>query len=100
MGTICISAMTGCRSSRLHSRARERFQAEGSHEEIRFALFVSLCEIEQLKRTRRSEQSRMAFLREPESKHEPLFRAPLVVVGLIVLLVVAHLVRVLSPAAF
>src|SRR5215468_7041533 len=42
----------------------------------------------------------MAFLREPESKHEPLFRAPLVVIGLIALLVAAHLARVLSPADF
>src|SRR5215813_5196957 len=42
----------------------------------------------------------MAFLREPESKHEPFFRAPMVVIGLIGLLVAAHLVRVLSPADF
>jgi membrane associated rhomboid family serine protease len=42
----------------------------------------------------------MAFLREPESKHEPLFRAPLIVIGLIALIVAAHLVRVLSPADF
>jgi membrane associated rhomboid family serine protease len=42
----------------------------------------------------------MAFLREPESKHEPLFRAPLVVIGLIVVIVAAHLVRVFSPPTF
>ena len=42
----------------------------------------------------------MAFLREPVSKHEPLFRAPWVVIALIGLLVAAHLVRVLSPADF
>src|SRR5215831_10264114 len=42
----------------------------------------------------------MAFLREPDSKREPLFSAPLVVLVLIALLVAAHLVRVLSPANF
>src|SRR5689334_8599588 len=38
----------------------------------------------------------MAFLREP-SVREPILRAPLVVLGLIALIVAAHLVRVLAP---
>ena len=42
----------------------------------------------------------MAFLREPVSTREPIFRAPLVVIALIGVLVAAHLVRVLLPANF
>lgn len=42
----------------------------------------------------------MAFLREPVSRREPLFRAPLVLIGLIALLVAAHVARVLAPADF
>lgn len=42
----------------------------------------------------------MAFLREPVSKREPLFRAPWIVLALIGLLVAAHLLRIFSPPDF
>lgn len=40
----------------------------------------------------------MAFLREPSSR-EPVFRAPASVIGLIALIVAAHVARVLAPSA-
>lgn len=41
----------------------------------------------------------MAFLQEPSAAREPIFRAPTVVVGLIAVLILAHVARVWAPAA-
>jgi len=41
----------------------------------------------------------MAFFQETRPAREPIFRAPAAVMGLIVVLIVAHVARVLAPAA-